>query len=119
MIWHMPGKMWTGMLKAAPVTVWQRFGGAVVITMGVAATYWIIWKGPWPTSEASDRLDWIGLYGVLLILALIICIVALFDFQLAFKASRTGIEATMKGDDPLATVTTTTTVEGPTAQEKP
>ena len=49
----------------------------------------------------------------MLIVALIVCIVALFDFRLNFKASRTGIEANMQGDDdhPIATVTTTTTVE--------
>lgn len=109
----MPGRIWAGMMKAAPVTIWQRFGGAVVVTMGVAGTYWIIWKGPWPIALAPARLDWLGLYGVLLILTLIVCIVALFDFRLSFRANRQGIEANMAGEDhePIATVTTTTTVE--------
>lgn len=121
LIWHMPGRIWAGMMAAAPVTVWQRFGGAVVVTLGVAALILIIWRGPWPSSLAAARLDWLGLYGVLLILTLIVCIVALFDFRLAFKASRTGIEASMAGDDhePIATVTTTTTVETPAASDKP
>lgn len=121
LLWNMPGRMWAGMLKAAPITVWQRFGGAVMVTVGVAALILIIWKGPWTLAVEGKRLDWLGLYGVLLILALIVCIVALFDFRLNFRASRTGIEANMAGDDheapPLATVTTTTTVEAPS--EKP
>lgn len=119
LIWHMPGRVWAGMLAAAPVTVWQRFGGAVMVTVGVGALIWIIWRGPWSPAVEGDRLDWLGLYGVLLILALIVCIVALFDFRLNFKASRTGIEANMAGEDdppPLATVTTTTTVETPEAR---
>ena len=46
LIWHMPGKLWSGMMRAAPVTVWQRFGGAVVVTMGVAAIIMIVWRQP-------------------------------------------------------------------------
>ena len=123
LIWHMPGRIWAGMMAAAPVTVWQRFGGAVVVTLGVAGLILIIWRGPWPLALAAARLDWLGLYGVLLILTLIVCIVALFDFRLSFRASRSGIEANMAGDDhetpPLATVTTTTTVETPAGADKP
>ena len=116
LIWHIPGRVWAGMMQAAPVTVWQRFGGAVVVTAGVAGLILIIWKGPWSLTVEGARLDWLGLFGVMLIVALIVCIVALFDFRLSFRASRTGIEANMAGDDgppPLAT-----TMETPTASEK-
>ena len=113
LIWNAPGRMWAGMLRAAPITVWQRFGGAVMVTAGVAWLIAIVWLGPWSGRVEAARLDWLGLFCVMLIVALIVCIVALFDFRLNFKASRTGIEANMQGDDdhPIATVATTTTVE--------
>lgn len=98
-LWHIPGRMWAGALKAAPITVWFRFGAAMVVTAGIAGLIWIIWKGPWSLGVEAARLDWLGWFGVLLITALIICIVALFDFRVALQASRTGITLTADHDD--------------------
>lgn len=113
-LWHMPGRLWSGMMKAAPVTVWARFGGALSVSVGIAVLVAVIWLGRWSLAVEAARLDWLGLYGVLLILALIVCIVALFDFKLNFSASRSGISANMAGDDdPLPPPVT------PPASEKP
>lgn len=125
LIWHMPGRAWAGALKAAGLPLWWRFGAAVMVSLMIWALIWIVWQGPWPDAAWSKRLDWLGWYGMAAWFALIICVVALFDFRLNFRASRQGIEANMAGDDdpapPPVTVetTTTTTVAQPTAAPTP
>lgn len=113
-LWHIPGRAWTAALKAANVTLWWRFGAALVVTGLIGLLIWIIWQGPWSAGVEPERLDWLGWFGVLLIVALIICVVALFDFRVALQASRSGISLQADGDHddpaPLAQVTTTTTV---------
>lgn len=98
-VWNIPGRAWVAMNKAASITVWQRFGGALVVSALVLLVIWIIWKGPWSTDSELVRLEWLGRYGVMLIGALVICIVALFEFRLNFAASKTGITANVEGDD--------------------
>lgn len=118
MLWHMPGKIWAGALKAAHVTLWWRFGAAVVVSGLVTLLIWIIWQGPWSAGVEAERLDWLGWFGVLLIVALIICVVALFDFRVSLQASRAGLSLTADGHDddaPKVEVETVTKIKTPAA----
>lgn len=119
-IWHAPGRAWAGALKAAPITIWFRFGAVMIVTGIVGGLIWIFWRGPWSASVERSRLDWLGWNSMAGWFVIVICIVALMDFRLNFRASRSGIEANMAGehDDPpplqVQTTTTTTTVTPPT-----
>lgn len=118
-LWHAPGRAWAGALKAAGITTWFRFGAALVVSATIHLLIWIAWKGPWPAEAWRTRIDFMFWNSMAGWFALIICIVALFDFRLAFRASRSGVEANMAGEHedapPLAQVTTTTTVTAPPA----
>ncbi len=117
-LWHAPGRTWAAMLRAASITLWWRFGAVLIVTGIVGALIWIIWKGPWTLAVQLDRLNWLGWNSMAGWFVIVICIVALMDFRLNFRASRSGVEANMAGDHendaPLAQVTTTTTVTGAT-----
>lgn len=115
-VWHAPGRAWAGALKAAPITLWWRFGAVMIVTGIVGGLILIFWKGPWSAAVERARLDWLGWNSMAGWFVIVICIVALMDFRLNFRASRAGVEANMAGDHddapPLAQVTTTTTVTG-------
>lgn len=124
LIWHMPGRVWAGMLRAAPMPLWWRAGAAVVLTGIFAGVIAIFWRAKfWPPEAWELRGNWLGYMGLSAAFTLLISIVALMDLRLNFRASRTGIEANMAGDDeaplPPLTVTPATTVEAPPAPEKP
>jgi len=124
LIWNLPGNAWRGAIAAANVTLWWRFGAAILVTGLFAWIIWIFWKGRfWPGDGNAwhVRGDWLGWFGMSCAFLLLVCIVALMDFRLNFRASRTGIEANMAGDEdpppPLTVETTTTTTVG--AQQPP
>lgn len=122
-VWNAPGRIWDGALRAASITVWMRFGASLVVSLGIGSMAWIIWKGPWTDRVEAARLDWLGWALLMLIFTQVICIVALFDFRLNFRASRQGIEANMAGEEDPAPLevktTTTTTVTAPGDGELP
>lgn len=124
-IWDIPGNAWRGALAAASVTLWWRFGAVVIVTAIVGALIWVIWKGPWTLAVQASRLDWLGWNSMAGWFVIVVGVVALMDFRLNFRASRTGIEANMAGehDDPPAPLTvattTTTTVTPPGAVTDP
>ena len=116
-------RLWAALIAAAPIPLWWRAGAAVALTGVFAGVIVIFWRARfWPPEAWELRGNWLGYMGLSAAFTLLISIVALMDLRLNFRASRTGIEANMAGDDhdapPLATVTTTTTVETP-ASEKP
>lgn len=117
LIWNWPGNAWRGAIAAANVTLWWRFGAAIMVTGLFAWIIFIFWRARfWPPEAWQVRGQWLGWFGMACAFLLVICIVALMDFRLNFRASRAGVEANMAGErdpTPLAQVTTTTTVQGP------
>ena len=94
----MISRIWHAALAAANITLWWRFGAALIVSMGVGSLIMIIHYGPWSLAVEAARLDWLGWIAVLLIINLIIIIVALFDFRLALSANRSGFSMTADGD---------------------
>lgn len=114
-VWRMPGNAWHAALKAANITLWWRFGAALVVSLTIAMLIYIFWRASfWPAEAWRVRADWLGYTLMWSCFTQIICIVAIMDFRLNFRASRQGIEANMAGDEheklePLTVETKTTT----------
>jgi hypothetical protein len=98
-VWHGPGRLWAGMMKAGSLTVWQRFGGALVVTALLALLIWILWQGPWTQDVEAARLEWLGRLAIGLVLAVVICIVALFDYRFAGSFNKAGASFSMADGD--------------------
>lgn len=110
-IWHMPGRMWSGMLAAAPVKIWAQIGAAMAFTLLMTGFGLVIWLGPWGRDRQEQQIDWLG-YGMMLAAFLaVVAMVAMTGLGLSFKANRSGVEAVIDQDDNAVTATVTATVE--------
>lgn len=100
-LWHAPGRLWAGMMRAGSLTVWQRFGGALVVSALLLLLVWILWKGPWSLDVEGQRLEWLGRLAAGLVLAVVICIIAMFDYRFAGSFGKGGASFSMAdGDGP-------------------
>lgn len=114
-IWHAPGRIWVGALRAAPIQEWWKAGGQMALTAFAGAIVLILWLGPWTLDVETKRVDWLGGLAVLALVGVMVYAVAATNMRLNLRAGRGGIEANMAGDDdpapPAATITTTTEVQ--------
>jgi len=118
-IWHLPSTIWRGMLAAAHITLWWRFGAAVVVSLMAALVIWIFWQGTfWPKEAWSVRGQWLGWFGILLIAGMLISVAFLFGRELELAANKDGITIRTGDDDhePVK-VTASATVEVPKAAD--
>lgn len=108
-IWHIPGRIWAGMMAAAPARNWAQVGAAMVLTPVLVGYGVVIWKGPWPDRLAGKQLDLLGqgqlIAGFLLLVALI-CITGL---TLNLNVSKDGLTADLERDEPSAASSVKTT----------
>lgn len=105
-------RIWTAMMAAAPVRTWAMFGAGVVLTALAIFFALIIWRGGWPVARAEQQLWYLGcaLLGTLLLLAMVIA--ALTSARLSGKVGSAELNLdTADEPQPIAKVTTTTTVE--------
>jgi hypothetical protein len=116
-LWHIPGRIWAGMMAAAPARNWAQVGAAMVLTLVLIGYGVVIWKGPWPMAQAGKQLELLGqgqLMAGFLVLVAVVCITGL---TLNLNVSKEGLKADLERDDPpppapaAATTTTTTTTE--------
>ena len=112
-IWHAPGRMWAGMLRAGSLATWMQWGAGVVASFIAVSILLIIWLGPWPESAASKRLDLLGQGQLLAWATILVALAAIAGLRLAFSGGKDGFKAGVERDDdpPAAVVTTTTTTE--------
>ncbi len=115
LIWHIPGKAWTGMLKAGSLATWMQWGAGVSGTACMIGYGWVIWKGPWPREAYGKQLDLLGQGQLVFGAVVMVSLVAIAGLRLAFSGGKDGFKAGVERDDdevkPVATVTTTTTTE--------
>lgn len=97
-IWHFPGKLWAGMMKAAGLRTWAIIGAAVAMTAFAGWHTWIVWKGPWPAAAFKVQLDIIawGLWGALIIIFVIV--VALTGISVTAALNKSGLNLNV-GDE--------------------
>ena len=114
LLWHMPGRLWAGMLAAAPARSWAQVGAAMTLTLVFVGFGVVIWLGPWPLSMAPKQLELLGrgmLIAGFLVLVALICITGL---TLNLNVGRDGLKADIDRDDAPAptpaAVTETTTI---------
>ena len=67
-------RLWTALLKAAPLRLWALLSAGPALTAGAIGLVGIIWKGEWPLALAAKRLDFLG-WSLLIVLFLIAVIV--------------------------------------------
>lgn len=115
LIWHSPGKLWAGMLRAGSLATWMQWGAGVSGTLGMLAYGWVIWKGPWPQSEAGKQLDLLGQGQLIFGIVVLVALAAIAGLKLAFSGGKDGFKAGVERDDdappPKVTVETTTTTQ--------
>lgn len=98
-IWHMPGRLWTGMLAAAAPPFWAQLGAAVTMTLVFVGFGLVIWKGPWPQDRAEQQLDLLG-YGMMIAGVLIlVAMVRITDLSVGISATRQGFSAKLGRND--------------------
>ena len=80
----MIAKMWSAMLKAAPLRLWAIIGGAVVLTGFAAGLVWVVWKGPWDPSQQAAQINILGwgLWITLGMIGIIVVSVAAVDVKI-------------------------------------
>lgn len=111
LLWHIPGRIWAGMIRAAPVNTWLTAGAGMAWTLVSGGLVWFF----------RDRLGpehafWIveSALGIVFV-----AILAQTGTELGISANRQGFSANVGRDvEPVATVTTTTTVEGPHSSQE-
>lgn len=103
----MIARIWYALLAAAPVKFWASTGCALVMTALATGLVWIVWKGPWPMSQAGRQLDILGkaLWTVLVIIG---AVVLSFAGQ-KISAKGLGGSSIDIGNDAAPQVVTTTT----------
>lgn len=118
-LWHAPGRTWAGMMRAGSLALWAQIGAGVAGTIVLLGYGLVIWKGPWPVTEAGKQLDLLG-QGQLIAGALVlIALGAIALLKLDFKVGREGVSASLERDDAPAVVTTTTTTVQPGEPSEP
>lgn len=113
-IWHAPGRMWAGMLKAGSLATWMQWGAGVIGSLIAVGILLVIWLGPWPESAAQKRLDLLGQGQLAAWATILVSLAAIAGLRLAFSGGKDGFRAGVEKDDddpPAAVVTTTTTTE--------
>lgn len=116
LIWHIPGRMWAGMLRAGSLATWMQWGAGVAASLIAVGFMLIIWLGPWPESVASKRLDLLGQGQLAAWATVLVALAAIAGLRLAFSGGKDGFRAGVERDDddpPKVTVTTETTVTPP------
>jgi hypothetical protein len=120
LIWHAPGRMWAGMLRAGSLATWMQWGAGVSATAIAIGFMLIIWRGPWPDSAASQRLDLLGQGQLMAWVTILVALAAIAGLRLAFSANKDGFRGGVERDDDDAppsvkveTVTTTQITEDP------
>lgn len=114
MLWHAPGKLWIGMMKAGSLATWMQWGAGVSATLIAVGILLIIWLGPWPESVASQRLDLLGQGQLAAWVTVLVALAAIAGLRLAFSGNKDGFRAGVERDDddpPKVEITTTTTTE--------
>lgn len=104
LIWNVPGRFIAGMLRAAPVNTWLTAGAGMAWTLVSGGLVWFFRDKLGP-----DQAFWIieTALGIVFV-----AILAQTGTELGISANRQGFTANVGRDvEPIATVTTTTTVE--------
>lgn len=113
LIWHSPGKLWAGMMRAGSLATWMQWGAGVSATLGMLGYGWVIWKGPWPVGSAEKQLDLLGQGQLIFGIVVLVALAAIAGLRLAFSGGKDGFRAGVERDDddtpPKVTVETTTT----------
>lgn len=115
-IWHAPGRMWAGMLRAGSLATWMQWGAGVSASCIAVAFLLVIWLGPWPESAASKRLDLLGQGQLAAWATILVSLAAIAGMRLAISGGKDGFKGAVERDDDgppavVAKVTTETTVE--------
>lgn len=110
LVWHVPGRAWTAMMRSAPVRDWLSAGAGMAWTIASLGLVWLFRSDLTP-----DNAFWVIESALLIVLVTIVAITAT-GFNL--RAGRGGVEVHVGSDDDdaprqLAEVTTTTTVTAP------
>lgn len=98
-LWHIPGRLWAGMMAAAPARNWAQIGAAMTLTLVLVGYGVVIWRGPWPKATAGKQLDLLGqgqLIAGFLVLVALICITGL---TLNLNVGKDGLAADLERDD--------------------
>ena len=109
-------KLWTALLAAGSLRFWAQIGAGMALTLVFVGYGVIIWRGPWPATAAPIQLELLGqgqLGAALMVLVALVCITGM---KLGISGGKDGFKADVERDEeptPIATVTTTTTVETP------
>ena len=99
---HILGRLWTGMIAAAPARNWAQVGAAMTMTLVLVGYGVVIWRGPWPEAMAGKQLDLLGqgqLIAGFLVLVALICITGL---TLNLNVGKSGLTADIERDDGLS-----------------
>jgi hypothetical protein len=118
LMWHSPGKLWAGMLKAGSLATWMQFGAGVAATSVAVGIALIVWLGPWPDSAAGQRLELLGQGQIMAWVTILVALAAIAGLRLAFSGGKDGFRAGVERDDDdgpptvkVETVTTTAIIE--------
>jgi hypothetical protein len=115
LIWHAPGKLWAGMLRAGSLATWMQWGAGVSATLGMLGYGWVIWKGPWPASAAGKQLELLGQGQMIFGIVVLVALAAIAGLRLAFSGGKDGFRAGVERDDddspPTVKVETVTTTQ--------
>lgn len=95
----MPGRIWTAALRAAPFRQWAQAGAAFAFSQMLLWTLYVVWRGGWSPESETQRLDILGRATLLLTGLILLCLLAITDLAMSFRASRSGLEANVGADD--------------------
>ncbi len=104
-LWHVPGRLWAGMMASGSLATWAQIGAGVAFTLFSAVVLALLAFGPWTGATERTRADgvfWMGMGGLGLVL---VALVAIAQLKLGFKGSRAGIEASVERDDDRGSLT--------------
>lgn len=98
-LWHIPGRIWSGMLRAGSLALWAQIGAGVAFTLFAAGVVLILWRGPWTLAVERARVDGLVLVALGGLLVVLVALVAIAGLRLGLKAGRGGLEAAVERDD--------------------
>lgn len=120
LVWHAPGRMWAGMLRAGSLATWMQWGAGVSATLVAVGIVLILWLGPWPDTSAAQRLALLGQGQIMAWVTVLVALAAIAGLRLAFSGNKDGFKAGVERDDDddaptvkVETVTTTQITEEP------
>lgn len=103
-------RLWSAMLLAGSLRFWAQTGAGMALTLVFMAYGGAIWLGPWPASAVPLQLELLGQGQVMAGIMVLLALGCITGMKLGASVGKDGFKADVERDEePVATVTTTTT----------